>query len=336
MAFGDASNPARFGYGQSSTDARNLFLDVFGGEVLAAFDLATTVVDKHMVKSVPGGARSWRFPKVWIAQSEYHTPGQEMLGNDIDTTEVSVNVDDILVSHTALSDLDKMLSHFEVRSEYARTMGHALAKVFDKNVYRQIILAARDAGDGPFPGGTVITDATLLGSSITDFGLTGMAWIEHIREANRTLFGLDVPEEMPRYLAVSRDTFDAIRFARLESASGAHYGDYALTHNDIDHQNSMAKRIPMIDVDGVKVFATRNKPTANESSDTTVYAKYRGNYSTTTGIMWAPQAVATVKVMDIGFETERDTRRLEDFIVAKMLCGHGTIRPECAVEFKTS
>jgi hypothetical protein len=40
--------------------------------------------------------------------------------------------------------------------------------------------------------------------------------------------------------------------------------------------------------------------------------------------------------MDIGFETMRDTRRLEDFTVAKMLCGHGTLRAECALEFKTS
>ncbi len=335
MAFGDASNPARFGYGQSATDARNLFLDVFGGEVMAAFDLAVSTLDKHNVKTVGGGARSWRFPKVWKASAEYHTPGQEMLGNDIDTTEISVSVDDILVAHTALSDLDQMLTHFEVRSEYAKTMGHALAKVFDKNVFRQILLAARTSADGPFPAGNVITDAALDGSSIT--AATGNAWIEHIREANRTLYAKDVPEEMVRYCAVSRETFDAIRFARAESSSGNYYGDYILQNRDYDAiAAGFGNRREWIDVDGVKVYATRNKPTTDESSDTDVYEKYRADYSTTTGIMWLPMAVATVKVMDIGFENERDTRRLEDFMVAKMLVGHGTLRPECALEFKTS
>ena len=63
MATGTPSNPARFLYGQSTTDQRNLALDVFGGEVMAAFDLNTVFLDKHQVKSVSGGARSWRFPK---------------------------------------------------------------------------------------------------------------------------------------------------------------------------------------------------------------------------------------------------------------------------------
>jgi hypothetical protein len=335
MAFGDASNPARFGYGQSDTDARNLFLDVFGGEVMAAFDLAVLTLDKHNVKTVGGGARSWRFPKVWKATAEYHSPGQEMLGNDIDTTEISVTVDDILVSHTDLADLDKMLTHFDVRSEYARTMGFSLAKVFDKNVFRQILLAARASADGPFPGGTVVTDSALSGSAVT--AAAGNAWIEHIREANRALFALDIPEEQPRYLAVSRETFDAIRFARLESSSGNYYGDQILQHQDYGAIGAgLGNRRDSIMIDGVTIYATRNKPTTDESADASVYEKYRADYSTTTGIMWCPMAVATVKVMDMGFENARDTRRLSDFTVAKMLVGHGTLRPECAVEFKTS
>ena len=80
MAFGDNSAPVRFGKGASNpTDNRSLFLDVFGGEVLTAFDNATVTLDKHTVKSLSGGAKSYRFPKTWKASAEYHTPGQEML-----------------------------------------------------------------------------------------------------------------------------------------------------------------------------------------------------------------------------------------------------------------
>ena len=51
-------------------------------------------------------------------------------------------------------------------------------------------------------------------------------------------------------------------------------------------------------------------PNTDESSAAGVYSKYRANYGTTAGCIWTADAVATVKLMDIGFESERDTRRL--------------------------
>jgi len=44
MALGDPSSPVRFGAGQSSgpVDPRHLFLKFFGGQVMAAFGLAST------------------------------------------------------------------------------------------------------------------------------------------------------------------------------------------------------------------------------------------------------------------------------------------------------
>lgn len=326
MALGDASSPIRFGQGQDAVDTRAVFLKVYGGEVLSAFDLNVLTLDKHETKTLRK-AKSAQFPKTWKASSEYHTPGVELLGTDIDTTEVTITVDDILVSHVAIADLDEMLSHFEVRSKFADAMGYELAKVFDKNVFRSIILAARATADGPFPGGTVITDASLTNSGAID----GAAWIDAIREANESLFDKDVPEHQTRYMAVNKRVFNAIKYAKDAN------GQYLLLNRDFGQQaGGVAGRGEVLDVDGVKVYASRNMPNTNESANTSVYAKYRANYSTTTGVLWTPMAVATAKVMDIGFETTRDTRRLEDFMVAKMLVGHGTLRPECAVEFKTA
>lgn len=335
MAYGDDSSPARFLQGQTSND-RQLLLDVFGGEVITAFDMALVIGDKVEVKTVGGGQRSWRFPKVWKATAEYHSPGKEMLGLDIDTGEITVTIDDILTSHIALSDIDTMLSHFDVRSKFSMEMGRALARIYDKNTARQIILAARTAADGPFPGGQVVTDSALINTGITNKGATGSDWLDGINAAKKLLWDDDVPETMPLYMAVNWDVFDAIKNARAESASGVYYGDYRLQDNRLNDQVDIARAQNVLHVDDVTIFRTRNLPTANETSDTSVYPKYRANYSTTTGIMWNPMAVATLKLMDIGFEVTRDTRRLEDFMVAKMLVGHGTLRPEAAVEFKTS
>ena len=330
MAFGDNSSPVRFGKGASNpVDNRSLYLDVFGGEVLTAFDNATVTLDKHTVKSLSGGAKSYRFPKTWKASAEYHTPGQEMLGNDFDTSELTINVDDILVSHYAIADLDRILSHFDMRSIISNEMGRALAKVFDQNVFRQIILASRTAAASPFPGGNNVTDASLAATAGV---YSGIDWIDAIREANTKLFNQDVPENMQRYLAVTTEVFDAIKYAKDSN------GQYLVLNRDFGHGGAggIDQRAETMSIDGVTIVKSRNIPATDESAATGVFSKYRGDYSTTVGVMWCPQSVATVKLLDISMETERDVRRLEDFMVSKMFVGHGTMRPEMAVEFKTA
>lgn len=325
---GVTSTPARFGYGQSASDDRNLFLKVFGGEVLTAFTEKVVTLDKHVVRNIEFG-KSAQFPKTWKATSAYHEAGQQLLGNDIDTSEVTITIDGLLVSHTAIYDLDEKMSHFDVTSEFSQELGRSLAREFDKNVLRQLVLAARTAADGPFPAGNVITDAALVNSSIA--GTTGKAWIDHIREANIALYNKNVPEDMPRYLVVNADVFDAIKYA-VDSSHG-----YLVINRDFGEQaGGVAGAGNVIQIDGVQVIRSNLMPTANETSDTSVYSKYRANYSTTTGIMWCPESVGTLKLMDLAMETERDVRRQEDFMVAKMAVGHGVLRPELAVEFKTS
>ena len=325
---GVTSTPARFGYGQSTSDDRNLFLKVFGGEVLTAFTEKVVTLDKHVVRNIEFG-KSAQFPKTWKASSAYHEAGQQLLGDDIDTTEVTITIDGLLVSHTAIYDLDEKMSHFDVTSEFSQELGRSLAREFDKNVLRQIVLAARTAADGPFPAGNTITDAALVNSSIA--GTTGKSWIDHIREANIALYNKNVPEDMPRYLVVNADVFDAIKYA-VDSTHG-----YLVINRDFGEQAGVvAGAGNVIQIDGVTIIRSNLMPTANETSDTSVYSKYRANYSTTTGIMWCPEAVGTLKLMDLAMETERDVRRQEDFMVAKMAVGHGVLRPELAVEFKTS
>lgn len=328
------STPSRFLQGQAAgtderTDMRTLALDIFGGEIITAFDLATITADKVQTRNLTGGMRSARFPKTWKATAEYHSAGVEMLGNEIETGEIVITPDEILVAHTAIYDLDDMLSHFEVRDQFSSELGRALARVYDKNNFRQVILGARLAADGPFPGGNIITDATLINTGAID----GSNWVDGIRAANKALFEADVPESLPRYMVVNWDVFDAIKYATDAN------GNYLVINRDFTgtpNTGGIANREESMMIDGVTIYKSRNMPTTNESADNTVYSKYRANYSTTTGVLWCPMAVANVKMRDITFEVERDSRRLEWFMVANMLAGHGTLRPECAVEFRTA
>lgn len=326
------STPSRFLQGQASgttlADMRTLALEIFGGEVLTAFDLALVFEGKVQSRTLSGGAKAARFPKIWKATAEYHTAGKELLGNEIETGEISITPDELLVAHTAIYDLDDMLAHFDVRSQFATELGQALARVHDKNVARQLVLAARTAANGPFPGGNIITDAALTASGT----INGKDWIDGIKAANRALFNKDVPESAPRYMAVNWDVFDAIKYARDAN------GRYLLLDRQIrgDQSQGFSGRDEVLEVEGVTVFKTRNLPNTNETAVNSVYAKYRANYGTTTGILWSPMAVANVKMRGVTLERTRDVRRLEDFMVASSLAGNGTLRPEMAVEFRTA
>lgn len=326
-SYGDDSAPARFGAGQSSSDARNLFLKIFGGEVLSAFQERVLTLDKHITRSIQNG-KSAQFPKTWKATSEYHTAGKELLGNDIDTTEVTITVDGLLVAHTAIYDLDEKMSHFDVTGEFSAELGRALAREYDKNVMRSVILAARTSADGPFPAGNVIEDAALLNTA----GVDGNDWLDAIEAANEDLFEKDVPEDMPRYMLVNSKVFNAIKNARDS------HGNYRVLNRDINGGPDAAsgyRRQQFLVWDDVIIMKQRTIPNTDESADGDVYTKYRGDYSKTTGVLWTPYAVGTVNLMDVAMETERDVRRQEDFMVSKMAVGHGTLRPECAVEFRT-
>jgi hypothetical protein len=331
-----ASTPTRFLQGQDASDTRKLALEIFGGEVFTAFNLATVFDGKVFSRAISEG-KSARFPKIWKASSSYHTAGTQLLGGSIGTGEVIITVDAILESDVEIYDLDDMLSHFDVRGPYARELGLALARTYDKNIARSLILAARDTGAtgsgepaGPFPSGNVITDASLAKSGTID----GVAWIDAIRQANINLFNKDVPEDMPRYVAVNANVFDAIRYAKDSS------GNYLVLNRFLNEGQvadaPIARRPQMLEIDGVTVIRSRNMPTTDESADATVYSKYQANYSTTTGVLWTPMAAGVLKRSDVSMEQMRDPRRISDFMVVHMLVGHGTLRPECAVEFKTA
>ena len=159
-------NPVPFGYGTSSTDDRNLFLKMFGGEVLTAYTAATVTAGKTREKSI-GAGKSWQFPRTGLSMAEYIVRGQEMLGNSFATDEVVVTVDAPLTASHAIWDLDDLMTQFDIRGPMTEEMGQALARTYDGNVFRSIALAARNASS------TVIPNTQ--GQRMVNAGLTNVA-----------------------------------------------------------------------------------------------------------------------------------------------------------------
>jgi hypothetical protein len=331
MSFGDSGNPIAFGTGASGTDDRALFLKQFGGEVLTALTANTMTAGKTREKSI-GAGKSWQFPRTGVSKSEYIVRGQEMLGNGFLTDEITVTVDAPLTASHALWDLDVLMSHFDMRSPITAEMGAVLARTIDQNVFRSVALAARTAASSAIPGsgGTVLNAEPGL---ITGDGVKGIDYMNAIRKAKRVLFAKNVPVGASIYMAVNYTVFDAIKYAQDPST-----GTYLNLNSMINLASAgLGSAVSeAIRFEGVTIMPSNLLPSANEAADTSVFAKYRSDYSKTAGLMWLADAVATLSLLDVTVETTRDVRRQEDFMVSKVVKGHGTLRSEYAVEFQTA
>ncbi len=336
---GDPSAPTRFGTDVADTsDETGLFLKMFGGEVFAAFTEATIMMGRHFVREIASG-KSAQFPKTWKVSAAYHTAGQEMLGQDTDETERVISIDGLLVSHIGIYDLDEAMSHFDVRSKYTTELGASIARVFDTNVMRAIVLTARDSsvlGGGsqttsPFPAGSTILSAEVTG---TLSATAGAPWWHALRLMRTEARQNNIPDSDKLYAVVPPDTFDAIVHAQVADTAT---NDFLFTNRDLTFGGQGGQSVPgSLMIAGVELLWSNLLPQSNDTANSDVKAKYRADYSTTLGLGWHGDAVGTVKLIGMGLEQTRDTRRQEDFIVAKMAVGHGSLRNEGAWEFRNT
>jgi hypothetical protein len=339
LFLGDASAPTRFGTDVAdTTDETGLFLKMFGGEVFAAFSETTIMMDKHYIRELSTG-KSAQFPKTWKVSGGYHSAGAEMLGQDTDETERVISIDGLLVSHVGIYDLDDAMSHFDVGGRYSEELGKFIGRTLDTNVMRTVIKTARD--DSSLGGGSQTTSPFPAGQTILSAGITGTlaatavgsVWQNAFR-AMRIGAGEDnIPDQDPLWVAVPYDTFDSIQWGFINDTAANGFL-YQNRDNVFAQGGAQGEVSGVIKHDGISVLRSNLLPQSNDTANSDVKAKYRADFSTTLGLGWHTDGVATVKLIGMGVEHTRDTRRQEDFLVAKIAVGHGSVRNEGTWEFR--
>ncbi len=298
--------------GTGATDA--LWLKLFGGEVMGAFNLANVMGDKHRVRTISGG-KSASFPAIGKTSAGYHTPGTEIVGTAIKQNERVIVIDDLLLSSVYVAEIDELKNHYDVRSEYSRQLGEALADHYDRNVLRNFILAARaSATVTGEDGGSVLTNAAFK----TDAAVLAAGMFT----AAQTFDDKGIPES-ERWIAVKpAQYYLAAQKTDLINKDWGGNGSY-----------SDGK---IINIAGVNLLKTAKLPQTDDSSNTGIPSQYRASFLTTAAVAFHPWAVGTVKLMDMKTESEWDMRRQATLMLAKYAVGHGILRPEAAIELKTS
>ena len=161
----------RPGQSNSTGDARALYLKLFSGEMFKGFQNNTIARDLIMKRTLKNG-KSLQFIYTGRTKSEFHTPGNSILGNSDGAppvAEKTITVDDLLISSAFVYNLDEVLSHYDLRSEISRKIGYALAEKYDRLAFRAVARGARQASPitkSGFvePGGTQIR----VGSTTND------------------------------------------------------------------------------------------------------------------------------------------------------------------------
>ena len=304
---------SRLGQAEGVGDTTALFLKVFAGEVITAFEQAVILKPLTRQRTIASG-KSAQFPAMYKAAAEYHTPGAEIVGAKIQHNEVVITIDDLLISHAFIANIDEAMSHYDVRAPYSTELGLALALAYDKNVARNIARAARGAAlFAADSGGSQITDGD------GDTSATSLA--ANIWAAKLAMEEKDVPvDSSPVHCAVR-----PAQWYLLAQESTL------VLNRDVGGDGSYSQgRFTLIG--GVNVVKSQALPWVDSSADTDIPASYRLNMSTSLALIFTEAACATVQLMGLGMESEYDIRRQGTLMVAKYAVGHGPLINKCAVE----
>ncbi len=310
---------SRIGQVNASGDADALFLKVFAGEVLQSYEQYTVTSDKHMLRSISSG-KSAQFPVMGRLSAEYHTPGAEIVGSQLNHNEKIITINDLLISHSFLSNLDEAKNHYDVRSVYTTEMGRALAFQMDKHVLQMMVAAAKtttaNVGDTNYPSGTIIT-STNAGTAANDL-------IAAIFDAAEALDDKYVPQE-DRFCFLKPDDY-----YMLANATNAINADFSGRGSIADGTVAM--------IAGITLVKTPHLPTTNVTSgvDAGTGSRQAVDARNTIAIVAHPSCVGTVKLMDLAVESDYDIRRQGTLMVAKYAVGHGVLRPEGAVQIRSA
>ncbi len=187
MAQQSSVNPAQLvqlGQANLAGDKRALYLKLFSGEMFKGFQNNTIARDMVMKRTLKNG-KSLQFIYTGRMTSEFHTPGNSILGNTDGAppvAEKTITIDDLLISSAFVYELDETLAHYELRGEISKKIGYALAEKYDRLIFRALTRGARaaspvSASNFAEPGGTQIrvgatanaSDAYVAGNLVAAF-----------------------------------------------------------------------------------------------------------------------------------------------------------------------
>ena len=331
MATLEATGISNPGQKLSTGDREALFMKVFTGEVLTAFARTSVMMSRHQVRTISHG-KSASFAVMGRTRAKYLAPGKSLddQRKKIEHNERVIAIDGLLTADCLITDIDDAMNHYDVRVEYSRQLGEALAMGADCAIINELANEATkdtefSVGNIPDKGGDADNggDADkVLGTGKAFEFATGIDVTQAVEYGNKILEGLlaaraqmtkNYVPQGDRYCLLTPEGYSAVMKALMPDAANYH----ALFDPNTGKLQTICGfeviEVPHLLNDGID-----GKHTLNAKIKTAGLQ----------GIVFHRSAVGTVKLKDLAMERARRAEYQADQIIAKYAMGHGGLRPE--------
>lgn len=320
------SNP---GQKLSAGERDALFMKVFSGEVLTAFARNTVMMSRHQVRTIDHG-KSASFAVMGRTRAKYLAPGNSLddQRTKFEHSEKVIAIDGLLTADCLITDIDDAMNHYDVRVEYSRQLGEALAQSADCAIINELAnMAAKDATvpenipdsgvDAEKVQGTGKAFEFETGITISQSAEYGNKIIEGLLAA-RAAFTKNYVPMGDRYCLLTPEGYSALIKALMPDS--ANY--QAL----FDPNSGKLQTICGFEVIEVPHLLNDGVDGKHKLNTKFTDAKLQG-------IVFHRSAVGTVKLKDLAMERARRAEYQADQIIAKYAMGHGGLRPEAVGVF---
>lgn len=329
---------SRFGQDLGSGVEEALFLKVFGGEVLLAFERFAVTNGRVRTRSIKSG-KSAQFPLMGAMSATYHVPGQNIIEEGGATPtylsqpkhgEKVISIDGILQASTLIATIDEAMTHYDVRAPYAREMGWALAKQFDVNTMWTIFSGANksahisgDASDWGKGGYLKVAAAfdTTLATTKSELKLMAQNWDENdVAETGRHV-AMD-----PKTYYLLADDNDVVS-ADFNRNTGGDRGRGAQAQLMLYGVNlHKTNRLVDLRAQGAKHAEQLGTDYTNQA-----------DLSKVTGLGWQQDhSVGVVKLKELGIATQWMLQYLATLMVGGFSTGHGVLHESACAAIKNA
>lgn len=320
------SNP---GKNLSAGERDDLFMKVFSGEVLTAFARNTVMMSRHQVRTIDHG-KSASFAVMGRTRAKYLAPGSSLddQRKKFEHTEKVIAIDGLLTADCLITDIDDAMNHYDVRVEYSRQLGEALAQSADCAIINELAnMAAKDATvKENIPDNGTGADKVKGTGKAFEFA-TGLELSQSAEYGNKIIEGLLAARAAftknyvpmgDRYCLLTPEGYSALIKALMPDSA-----NYQALFDPNSGKLQTICGFEVIEVPHLLNDGVDGKHPLSE--------KYTA--AGLQGIVFHRSAVGTVKLKDLAMERARRAEYQADQIIAKYAMGHGGLRPEAVGVF---
>lgn len=310
MAATGISNP---GQKLSAGELDALFMKVFSGEVLTAFARNTVMMSRHQVRTIDHG-KSASFAVMGRTRAKYLAPGNSLddQRKKFEHTEKVISIDGLLTADCLITDIDDAMNHYDVRVEYSRQLGEALAQSADCAIINELAnMAAKDAAvKENIPDNGSGADKVKGTGKAFEFA-TGLELSQSAEYGNKIIEGLLAARAAftknyvpmgDRYCLLTPEGYSALIKALMPDSA-----NYQALFDPNSGKLQTICGFEVIEVPHLINDGVDGKHTLN--------AKYTA--AKLQGIVFHRSAVGTVKLKDLAMERARRAEYQADQIIAK-------------------